>query len=270
MVLATGDFRYDPSMFIESPLVNKEIDTCYLDNTYFNPVFRTMPSRDQAMLEIKRVIDHCRKRLEAEKCLFKIKLKRLGKEEILVNLAEHYKTHVLVTKERYNRLVNVLELPEHYFKVEADSNTFLCVVELNKASSDFNFSLLNSKQEIVIEPSALVMANQAGKQLRTRQSISPDCDHFRIAYSDHSSYSEICEFVQNLRPKRIVPIVNRMVNDNVCVANLNELDRFLSKKPLVNGSDRFKLLLKSETSVRRSARIMSHKISCENEPSRSK
>ena len=43
-VLATGDFRYTHTMFVDTPLAAAaEIETCYLDNTYLHPMFADLP-----------------------------------------------------------------------------------------------------------------------------------------------------------------------------------------------------------------------------------
>jgi hypothetical protein len=269
--LATGDFRYDPAMFVHSPLSEKEVDICYLDNTYFNPIFAAMPTREQAMTEIIRVVDECRKKYD-KKCIVNIKLKRLGKEEILAKLAEHFKTQILVGEERYSRLVNALGLPASYFVTESDAaastTSFICVYEIggkssNQANSAVSTFNTTGKVEVFVEPSALVMASVKSKQFKPNQAVSFDTNVFRIAYSDHSSYTEIVQFVKRLRPKHVVPIVNRPLNETVCVANIKELQKFLSLKPLPKCGDKYKLLLQSSTSIRKSSRLMSFKI---NEP----
>ena len=76
VVLATGDFRYSPTMFIETPLENIEVDICYLDNTYFNPIFSNFPSQNDALKEIISIIEKNRN----ENVVFRIILKNLGKD----------------------------------------------------------------------------------------------------------------------------------------------------------------------------------------------
>jgi len=80
-------------------------------------------------------------------------------------------------------------------------------------------------------------------------------NYFVIPYSDHSSYDEIVEFVKRLEPKRLIPIVRRMLPKQIDTTDLSELNVYLSKKELPNCHDKYKLLLQSTTLVRRSSII---------------
>lgn len=256
--MATGDFRYQPSMFIETPLsiYAGKIDTCYLDNTYFNPVFAPMPTREQAIQSIIKFIDD-KLAAKKSKCLFRIKLKKLGKEELLVHLAQHYNTQIAVNQERYNRLVNDIELPAKYFTKQITSDTLISVWELNSE----NESVTNlGKIEYSIEPSALVMAKTLSTRKRVYWSNGND---LCVPYSDHSSYLEIIEFVKALKPKQLVAIVHRPINENISISDLRELDDYLNKSELIDGSVKYRLLLKSTSSVRHTSRLNTFKLSAD-------
>jgi DNA cross-link repair 1B protein len=276
VVLASGDFRYSPSMVqVDTPLYQKEIDICYMDNTYFNPIFQSIPTREIAFKEITRVIDELHKRFK-DKVFFKIKLKKLGKEELLVKLAEHYKTGIHVSEERYIRLVNILNLDKKHFITEMNENTktFIAVHEMNsEATTSFDID----KRVVYIEPTALYLAQSNSKKFslssstyKQNLSINTNLTSFQIPYTDHSSYTEIIQFVQRIKPKRLIPIVNRLINDDVCVADMKDLKKYLSLKPIKNCSDKFRLLLQSTTSMRRSSKLLSFSLNQKSSPENQK
>jgi len=99
-ILHTGDLRFDEKLIYENPslypkeLRNKELKNCSIhidelifDNTFCDPIFQ-FGKRDEALKEIKEVID------ENRDSRILISIDSLGKEDLLINLAEHYKTPV--------------------------------------------------------------------------------------------------------------------------------------------------------------------------------
>lgn len=247
VVLATGDFRYDPSLFVDTPLKDKEVDICYLDNTYFNPAFYNTPTRDEALKKIISIIQDKRE----ENILFRIHLRNLGKEKLLVDLSEYFQIPIVVPKKRFERYTKVLEIDEKYFRFEFDSNSLIFIEDFNDCENFCGY--LKDKKIIHIEPSALIIPDK-------RRSRS-DPSYFQVPYTDHSSYLEIIDFIQLLKPKRLIPIVRRMLPNNLDTTDLKELDKYLSQKPVASCSEKYKLLLQSSTSSRRSSRLNSYRLS---------
>lgn len=106
-----------------------------------------------------------------------------------------------------------------------------------------------NKRVISIEPSGLSLCH--GPIINIRST-----DFFKIPYSDHSSYNEIIEFVKQLNPKRVIPIVRKLLPNNVDTTDMKELSPFLSKKmPITGAIDKYKLLLKSCTTNMTSANL---------------
>ena len=101
-VLHTGDMRFDEKLIYQNPILyprdlrNKElkncsipVDECIFDNTFCDPIFQ-FGTKEKALEEIKDVIDANRN------SRILISIDSLGKEDLLIHLAEHYKTPVYI------------------------------------------------------------------------------------------------------------------------------------------------------------------------------
>ena len=99
-VFHTGDMRFAEKLIYRNPILyppelrNKELKNCSIhidelifDNTFCDPIFQ-FATQEQALTEIKKVID------ENRDCRILISIDSLGKEDLLISLAEHYKTPV--------------------------------------------------------------------------------------------------------------------------------------------------------------------------------
>lgn len=99
-ILHTGDMRFDEKLIYSNPILypkelrNKDLRFCSIpidelifDNTFCDPVFQ-FGTREEAVKEIMEVIDDNRD------CRILISIDSLGKEDLLIQLAEHYQTPV--------------------------------------------------------------------------------------------------------------------------------------------------------------------------------
>jgi hypothetical protein len=237
-------------MFVDTPLSNTKIDICYLDNTYFNKKFLNIPSREKALKEIIALI--CFKREQIKNVIFHLNLRILGKENLLEDLYDHFKIPILVSKKRYERIVNILELNKEYFTTEYKQNTLIFVTDLNEEMPNF----AENKSIIFIEPTALQMSYTSRENKSFEDLYSdPNEKYFVIPYTDHSSYSEIIEFVKKLKPKLIIPIVRKALPGDLATSDLTELNKYLSKELLVDCHDKYRLLLRNSATLRRSSRL---------------
>ena len=256
-VLATGDFRFNRSIIEQSKIVEKDIEICFLDNTYFNPLFSRMPSRESAA---EQTVNILKNQLEKEtNVIIEFKMKNLGKEELLVSVSKSLGAPVCVSPHRYKMYVSILGLDPKHFTTTFDESTLLFVsdTELNDEAKII-LSLKNIKQVI---PTALNMIsgiqNRAGSL-------------FSIPYSDHSSYDEIVEFVKLVKPKRLIPIVRKELPKNIDTTDISPLDVYLSSKPRVDCHDKYKLLLKSSTLARKSSNLQRYDLRSKRQNNQSK
>ncbi|CAH2220227.1 5 exonuclease Apollo isoform X1 [Pelobates cultripes] len=181
----TGDFRYSPSMLNCPPLQNKKtIDVLYLDNTNCNPA-QKLPSRKEATNQIKEIIE---KHPEHD---IVIGLYHIGKESLLVDLAKYFKTWVIVTPQRLERL-KMLEL-ENVFEIKNGAGRIIAVY-LSEITYGNMVRWNRDHSTIAIIP--------------TSRKINPNHKDIHVVpYSDHSSFEELTEFVSRLKPCSIVPLV---------------------------------------------------------------
>lgn len=116
-ILHTGDFRFSSSMFNNEIIfppsrrnpemrgISIEVDHLFLDNTFADRVY-DFPSREEAYNVVRSTIE---KHKEYRIFVFSY---TLGKEEVLVNLAEEFQTLIVVDEERYRKIVLMDLRPE--------------------------------------------------------------------------------------------------------------------------------------------------------------
>ena len=214
-----------------------------MDNTYLHEYYAAIPSREEAFKEMVKIIETKR---EDKNSIFLLKLKYLGKESLLIDLFKHFQKPILVDHTRFNRYTKILCLDEECFTTEPHSDTLIAIEDDNLLSGENVYNFLSKKYAVYLEPTAL--------HLGPKQSTKPSENFFRIAYTDHSSYRELVEFVRQLRPKKIELIVRKMLPNNVDTTDTKCLDKYLSKLPRIGAvREKYNVLLKSETSVNRAA-----------------
>ena len=121
----------------------------------------------------------------------------LGKEDLLVAMAMRYKTWVVVSEEQY-QVLTIIGVPNVF--TTSSSEGFIHVVPINKINNrtwDFN----RYHPTLAILPSALYTGINKEHPYTNSDKV------FVVPYSDHSSFSELREFVKQVRPRKIVPIV---------------------------------------------------------------
>ncbi|NWH68904.1 DCR1B exonuclease, partial [Geococcyx californianus] len=183
-ILHTGDFRYTRSMQDEPALQGRHIDRLYLDNTYCHPQ-RVLPSRQDATRQAAHLI-----RMHPQHHVV-IGVYSLGKEALLVDLAMEFRTWVVVSPWRLEQM-RLLELPDVFTTEEGAG--WIRAVDVAEIRSDALISWNKQHPTIAILPT--------GRPVKvTHPNIHT------IPYSDHSSFSELCEFVKWLKPCSVIPIV---------------------------------------------------------------
>ncbi|XP_049688128.1 5' exonuclease Apollo isoform X3 [Accipiter gentilis] len=183
-ILYTGDFRYTSAMQGEPALRDRHIDRLYLDNTHCHPQ-RPLPSRQHATRQAAHVIRaHPRHQVV-------IGVYSLGKETLLVDLAVEFSTWVVVSPWRLEQM-RLLELPDVF--TDEEGAGWIRAVDITEIRWDTLVSWNMLHPTIAILPT--------GRPVKvTHPNIHP------IPYSDHSSFSELCEFVKWLKPCSVIPIV---------------------------------------------------------------
>ena len=190
-ILYTGDFRYCQRFTTHSAIQRKQFDVLYLDNTYCDAKC-AFPTRTQATVNVLEII-----RGHPE-CKVVIGLHNLGKEMLLHTIAVVFKTWIGVDPLRKETL-KLLEMPD-VFTCDVDK-VRIRVVKSHEITKK-NLQFWNSEEPtIAILPTCLYVG-------ATNPYANVD-NVFVVPYSDHSSFEELTKFVQNVKPRKIIPIVHK-------------------------------------------------------------
>ena len=203
-ILATGDFRYTPSMFNDTRLASIKIDKCYMDNSFFNKIYNNIPSQENAKNAIIDLI--AIKKGYRSSAVFAVDVYKIGKEKLLIDLCKTFGTKVAVSAERLQRYSSYLcEDDLEYFTLELKRNTLFYVKD-----DEENFAKnFQNRTKFCVRPSAFIYKESSEFPLRTSLKnlvnyySNSDIRNFQIPYSDHSSYREIIDFIKQLKPIEI-------------------------------------------------------------------
>ena len=99
-VLHTGDFRFSNTALIKD--IPQQIDFLYMDNTFLT-TDENFPTQEEALDQLKVKIHDIGPN---PKNKFIIYCYNLGKEEVLVNLAKHFNTKIVVNTDHGDRWSN--------------------------------------------------------------------------------------------------------------------------------------------------------------------
>ena len=229
-VVYTGDFRYTPEM-LKNPCLSQlmaweDIDTLYLDNTYFFSDC-TFQSRSDVIEKVVSFIKH------HVSHYFYIGTRRLGKERAFVKIAKALNEKLCINEDRME-LFRQLELTDVFTTDPAQSRIF--IVPQPMITKKFLASENLKRPTIGIWLTALFYRWDESPY---QNSEVWDLNIFE--YSDHSSQPEIIEFVKRLKPKNVLPIVGVSKSKNNWLRNrgnfekerndMTTLQPYLSKLP---------------------------------------
>ncbi|XP_062975680.1 5' exonuclease Apollo isoform X2 [Elgaria multicarinata webbii] len=164
----------------------KLINVLYLDNTNCHPRI-VLPSRQEATEQIKKVIR------EHPYHLVKIGTYNLGKESLLVELAQEFHTWVVVSPRKLE-LMQLLEMEDVFTSEEGAG--WIQAVDFSEICQATLKRWNQRRPTIAILPTS-----------RPVNISHPDA--YIIPYSDHSNFQELLEFVAWLQPCTIIPVVKK-------------------------------------------------------------
>ena len=198
-LLYCGDFRFRPEMLRASPpfriVLNREdLDELYLDNTFFYPTCNFPPRCEMVEKVMSILTKHPNHRVF-------IGIRKLGKEQVLVEIAKRLNERICVTPERLE-IFEILGLPD-VFTTDPNSSRIHCV-NMNLLRRKF---LEDENRKCPTVGIMLTALYYGWDSPDIPYSVSHEYNLHVVEYSDHSSYDEIIEFVQAVKPKVIKPII---------------------------------------------------------------
>ncbi|XP_066992175.2 protein artemis isoform X2 [Anabrus simplex] len=189
-ILYTGDMRFQPQMLkhpgLEKVVRDKGLNIVYLDNTYAADLC-VFPRREEALDNVIRLIrDH-------PNCHIVIALQDLGKEEVLRAIAKEFSEKIYISAERLEILQKLQY--EDMFTTAVDN----CRIYSTNVSC---FPAMLKEKKSKFRTIGIVL---------TALYTTLEDDVFVVPYSNHSSSTELKEFLSYLRPDKIRPIVPKSV-----------------------------------------------------------
>ncbi|XP_024532635.1 DNA ligase 6 isoform X2 [Selaginella moellendorffii] len=212
----TGDMRFTPVMKEDASLCNfVGADAVFLDTTYCNPKF-VFPAQEESISYIAETIE--RMMLEEERSqqrtLFLISTYVIGKEKILLAVAERCKCMIYVNEKKL-ALLKCLDLGEQAILcfTTDQARSSVHVVGWNVLGETWpffrpNFSnmemlCLENKVDRVVGFVPTGWTHEATFPVRKRGSL----EIHLVPCSEHSNYEELREYVGFVRPREVFPTV---------------------------------------------------------------
>ncbi|KAM6896428.1 protein artemis [Lycodopsis pacificus] len=211
-VLYTGDFRFaagDVSRIehLHSGSRVKDIQSVYLDSTFYDPRFYQIPTREVCLNGISELVGNWISQSSYHVVWLNCKA-AYGYEYLFTNLGEEFNTQIHVRS-----LAMFKKMPEILSYVTTDRRTQIHACRHPKDEEFLQGSRLpcgcsapdgTPLRIISIKPSTMWFGE---RMKRTNVIIKTGASSYRACFSFHSSYSEIKNFLSYLQPVHIYPSV---------------------------------------------------------------
>ncbi|ONM22158.1 sterile alpha motif (SAM) domain-containing protein [Zea mays] len=209
-VLHTGDFRFSSKMANNPVLQSSCVHTLILDTTYCNPRY-DFPSQE---IVIQFVIEAIQAEAFNPKTLFLIGSYTIGKERLFMEVARLLQKKVYVGAAKL-QILKHLELPQeimHWFTAnEAESH--IHVVPMWTLASFKRMKYLSNqyagRYDLIVAFCPTGWAFGKGrKKTPGKRWQQGSIIRYEVPYSEHSSFTELQQFVKFISPEHIIPSVN--------------------------------------------------------------
>ncbi|XP_021719372.1 DNA cross-link repair protein SNM1-like [Chenopodium quinoa] len=209
--LHTGDFRACKRMQTYPLLVNNKVNVIYLDTTYCNPKYR-FPSKEEVTSFVVKTTMTCLKK--QPKTLVVVGAYSIGKECVYIAISEAIKVKIYANASR-RRILQSFDWP-HLSKnlCTNGKDTPLHVLPISSLKHETLKTYLKTYQDqfnavVAFRPTGWTFSESVGSQLDLiKPNSRGNIQIYGVPYSEHSSFTELQEFVQFLRPNKIIPTVN--------------------------------------------------------------
>lgn len=241
-ILHVGDFRWNKDFMLQhSPLRSialrqSQLDDIFLDTTYCNDKY-ALPTQEETILATvelaEKEVARCRR--QKLRLLMLFGAYTIGKEKIFLSVAERLGMKVYVDRDRYRTLA-ALEWPKDRFALLTtdSSETCIWVVPLGHINfkrmatyvkgSDKVFAKRRHDRVVGFRPTGWTMTAKSKSGIISSRTNGILTVH-GIPYSEHSSFPELVECIDCLKPKRIIPTVSVSTSEQQVALLLNALKR---------------------------------------------
>ncbi|GMP29938.1 hypothetical protein CsSME_00004837 [Camellia sinensis var. sinensis] len=209
--LHTGDFRASKLMHAYPLLINQRVKALYLDTTYCNPKYR-FPSKEDVMSFVVRITQNCLRK--QPKTLVIVGAYSIGKECVYLAISKALGVKIYTNTTR-RRILQSFGWPELSGNLCSQGNeTPLHVLPMSslrfEALEHYLKPYMNQYTAVLaFRPTGWTYSETIGNCLDLIKPTSRGIvTIYGVPYSEHSSFTELQEFVQFLRPDKIIPTVN--------------------------------------------------------------
>lgn len=209
-LLHTGDCRLSHFHQIRELIeVQGNVDVV-LDTTYCDPKY-TFPPQGEAL---RFVIDAVKAESFNSRTLFMFGSYTIGKERVYITAAKHLGRKIYVSNKKLNILKRIgLSHEDLEMFTTDDQETNLHVVPIWMVSYKHMANTLKfyrNKFENVVgfQPTGWAHTRDTKSKATGRKRRKKTIITYQVPYSEHSSFSELVEFIRWLKPRSIVPSVN--------------------------------------------------------------
>ncbi|WOG81518.1 hypothetical protein DCAR_0100668 [Daucus carota subsp. sativus] len=209
-VLHTGDFRFDEEMTKIPALQNCRVERLILDTTYCDPQY-DFPKQEAV---IQFVIEAIQAEAFNPKTLFLIGSYTIGKERLYVEVARVLRKKVFINAAKL-RILECLGIPNEdmqWFTTNEQESHIHIVPMWTLASFK---RLKHISNQYMARYSLIVAFSPTGWTFGKGKKKSPGrrwqkgtVVRYEVPYSEHSSFTELQEFVKFISPANIIPSVN--------------------------------------------------------------
>ncbi|XP_034239889.1 protein artemis-like [Thrips palmi] len=211
--LYTGDYRMTKENLMKmKPLKDsdgnfKPIETLYLDTTFFNPVYSYLPNRDESM---RALIAQCRSWIEkGDDYIIDLRTPAIvGIEYVLIALSEEFAQPFHVCEKAYEKYYRIPRLSSAVTK-STNTKFHACLGGFNQQGKTLfiKHHAEFKKHKIFSVKLCTMHASNFSKKKNLLSYPPEEGGLHRLVYSSHSSYSELLEMIETLRPRKIEPCV---------------------------------------------------------------
>ncbi|KAI3965391.1 hypothetical protein MKX01_042872 [Papaver californicum] len=209
-VLHTGDFRFSEEMTNISILQSCPINTLILDTTYCNPQY-DFPKQEAV---IQFVIDAIQAEAFNPKTLFLIGSYTIGKERLFLEVARclQKKVYVGAAKLHILECLGLSKEDMQWFTVN-EHESQVHVVPMWTIASFKRMKYISNQYSnrfnliVAFSPTGWTFG-KGKKKSPGRRFKQGTTIRYEVPYSEHSSFTELREFVKFISPQHIIPSVN--------------------------------------------------------------
>ncbi|KAK7286497.1 hypothetical protein RJT34_21524 [Clitoria ternatea] len=209
--LHTGDFRACKQMQAYPLLVNQRVNVLYLDTTYCNPKYR-FPSKEDVLNYVVKITKNYLK--IHPRALVVVGAYSIGKEcvYLAISKALGVKIHANASRRRTLLAFGWPDLSDSL--CTSGNNTLLHVLPMSSLRVERLKDYLKTYKEqytaiLAFRPTGWTFSEKIRNDLELIKPVSKgNITIYGVPYSEHSSFTELQDFVQFLRPDKIIPTVN--------------------------------------------------------------